>query len=56
MRLKEMEEKKSRERINELEARLKEETGKSEVSVRETEQVRHLAELKEKADTIRKIE
>ncbi len=56
MRLQEMEEKKSRERIDELEARLKEKTGKSEVSVRETEQVRQLTELKEKADTIRKIE
>ena len=56
MRMKEMEEKKNRERINELEARLKGETGKSDVSARELEQVRHLSDLKEKAETIRKID
>ena len=56
IRLKDMEERKNRERIQDLEARLKGEIGKAETSVRELEQVRHLADLKEKAETIRKIE
>ncbi len=56
MRMKELEEKKNRERINELEARLKGETGKADVSAKELEQVRHLTDLKERAETIRKIE
>ncbi|MBI5743236.1 MAG: hypothetical protein HY952_01680 [Elusimicrobia bacterium] len=56
IRMKDLEEKKNRERILELEARVKNELGRSAENVRELEQVRHLAELKEKDDTIRKIE
>ena len=56
IRMKDTEEKKNREKIQELEARLKGETGKSDISARELEQVRHLVELKEKVDTIKQIE
>ena len=56
IRNKEMEEKKNRERIAELEARLKTELGRSYVSAQEFEQLRHLADLKEKAETVRQIE
>jgi hypothetical protein len=56
IRLKDMEERKSRERIQELEARLKGELGKAETSAKELEQVRHLADLKEKAETLKQIE
>jgi hypothetical protein len=56
IRMKETEDRKNRERIQELEARLKSETGKSDLTAREMEQVRHLNDLKEKSETIRKIE
>lgn len=56
IRTKEQEEKKNRERIAELEARLKNELGKSYVTAREFEQLRHLADLKERAETVRQIE
>ena len=56
IRIKEIEEKKNRDRINELEARLNRELGKSEVSAREREQVRYLAELKEKVESIKRME
>ncbi|MCM2267917.1 MAG: hypothetical protein NDI60_09125 [Elusimicrobiales bacterium] len=56
IRMKDMEERKSRERILELETRIKNELGKTEENARELEQVRHLADLKEKAETVRKIE
>ncbi|OGR51723.1 MAG: hypothetical protein A2049_10500 [Elusimicrobia bacterium GWA2_62_23] len=56
IRMKDQEEKKNRERILDLEARLKNELGKTQENVRELEQVRHLADLQEKAETIRKIE
>jgi hypothetical protein len=56
IRLKEMEDRKNRERIVELEAKLKSEAGRSDLTAREMEQVRHLADLKEKSETIRKIE
>lgn len=56
MRAKELEEKKNREKIAELEARLKNEQSKITESAKELEQVRHLADLKQKADTVRQIE
>ena len=56
IRSKEMEEKKNRARIEELEARLKDERGKNHDGAKELEQVRHLADLKEKAETVRQIE
>ncbi len=56
IRMKESEERKNRERIQELEARLKGELGKADVSAKELEQVRHLADLKEKAETLKQIE
>jgi len=56
MRVKDLEERKNRERISELEARLKGELRSAETGARETEQIRHLSDLKERADSIRKIE
>lgn len=56
IRLKDMEERKNRERIQELEARLKGELGRAETSAKELEQVRHLSDLKDKADTLKQIE
>jgi len=56
IRMKESEERKNRERIQELEARLKGELGKADVSAKELEQVRHLADLKAKAETLKQIE
>lgn len=56
MRMKEMEEKKNKARIEELEARLKGEKEKLAGSVKETAQALHLAELKDKAETLRQIE
>lgn len=56
MRAKELEEKKNREKIAELEARLKSEQGRLIEGAKELEQVRHLADLKQKADTVRQIE
>ncbi len=56
IRMKELEEKRDRERIQELEAKLKSELGRTETGAKELEQVRHLADLKEKAETIRQIE
>ncbi|MDP2866892.1 MAG: hypothetical protein Q8O90_11670, partial [Elusimicrobiota bacterium] len=56
MRAKEQEEKRNREKIAELEARLKNEQGRLIEGAKELEQVRHLADLKEKADTVRQIE
>ncbi|HAT72990.1 MAG TPA: hypothetical protein DCS63_09265, partial [Elusimicrobia bacterium] len=56
IRMKELDEKKNRERIIELEARLKGETMRAEVTAREIEQVRHLADLREKAESVRKTE
>ena len=56
IRTKDMEEKKNRERIQELEARLKSELGRSDETAREVEQVRHLADLKANAETVRQIE
>jgi len=56
MRAKEQEEKKNREKIAELEARLKSEQGRITEGAKEIEQVRHLADLKQKADTVRQIE
>ncbi|MDD2805981.1 MAG: hypothetical protein PHV33_10535, partial [Elusimicrobiales bacterium] len=56
IRMKELEDKKNRARIEELEARLKGEAGKQGENAREIEQVRHLSDLKEKADTLRQIE
>ncbi|MGE3551028.1 MAG: hypothetical protein AB7I29_14160, partial [Geobacter sp.] len=56
MRMKEMEEKKNKARIEELEARLKGEKEKLAGSVKETAQALHLADLKDKAETLRQIE
>ncbi len=56
IRAKDNEEKRNREKIAELEARLKSEIGKTHEGSREIEQVRHLADLKEKAETVRQIE
>ena len=56
IRMKDTEDKKNRERIQELEARLKGELGKADISAKELEQVRHLADLKEKSDTLKQIE
>ncbi|OIO00404.1 MAG: hypothetical protein AUJ51_10040 [Elusimicrobia bacterium CG1_02_56_21] len=56
IRTKEMEDKKNRARIEELEARLKGEHGKVDAGAKELEQVRHLAALNENAETIRQIE
>jgi hypothetical protein len=56
IRMKDMEEQKNRARIGELEARLKSEGLRKEDSDKEFEQVRHLADLKEKAETLRQIE
>ena len=56
MRMKELEEKKSKARIAELEARVKGEMHNVQMSAMETEQVRHLSDLKERSEAIRKIE
>lgn len=56
IRMKDLEDRKNRERIEELEARLKGERGKVDAGVKEFEQLRHLADLKEKAETVRQIE
>jgi hypothetical protein len=56
IRMKDMEDKKNRERIVELEARLKGERNKADEGAKEMEQVRHLSDLKQKADTVRQIE
>ncbi len=56
IRAKDNEEKRNREKIAELEARLKSEIGKTHEGSKELEQVRHLADLKEKAETVRQIE
>jgi len=56
MRMKEMEEKKNRARIHELEARLKGELRGAEMNARELEQARHLTDLTERSETIKKIE
>ena len=56
IRMKDLEEKKSQARIQELEARLKGERDKTVAGSKELEQVRHLADLKEKAETLRQIE
>lgn len=56
IRMKDLEEKKNRERIIDLEARLKNELGQGLENARELEQVRHLSDLKENADTLRKLE
>jgi len=55
IRSKEIEEKKNRERIQELEARLKGERNTIQDNAKELEQVRHLADLKERAETVRQI-
>ncbi|OGS13859.1 MAG: hypothetical protein A2285_10450 [Elusimicrobia bacterium RIFOXYA12_FULL_57_11] len=56
MRMKEMEEKKNRARISELEARLKGEFRSAEMNARELDQVRHLTDITERSETIKKIE
>ncbi|PIU20448.1 MAG: hypothetical protein COT18_02210, partial [Elusimicrobia bacterium CG08_land_8_20_14_0_20_59_10] len=56
MRMKELEERKNRERINELEARLKGELRSAETGAKELEQLRHLSDLQERSDSVRKIE
>ncbi|HNW45520.1 MAG TPA: hypothetical protein PKI19_13540 [Elusimicrobiales bacterium] len=56
MRIREMEDKKNRARINELEARLKGEMRSAELNAKELEQVRHLTDITERSETIKKIE
>ncbi len=56
MRMKEMEEKKNRARIDELEARLKGELRGAQLNARELEQTRHLTDLTERSETAKKIE
>ncbi|MEI7529816.1 MAG: hypothetical protein WCK76_12835 [Elusimicrobiota bacterium] len=56
MRMKEMEEKKNRARIDELEARLKGELRGAQMNARELEQTRHLTDLTERSETAKKIE
>ncbi|MCX5793544.1 MAG: hypothetical protein NTY45_15195, partial [Elusimicrobia bacterium] len=56
MRMKEMEEKKNRARIDDLEARLKGELRGAQLNARELEQTRHLTDLTERSETAKQIE
>ncbi|MEK7722226.1 MAG: hypothetical protein AAB359_07545, partial [Elusimicrobiota bacterium] len=56
IRMKELEENKNRARIEELELRLKGERDKTDADAKESGQLRHLADLREKTGTVPRIE